>query len=345
MQNVYDITIFTIYGGGELQKELQEFNIEIKTLFKKPMLSYNKYTQKFMVIFFNLFMKEIYIYNMKNIYDVEIAFLEGPVTRLLSYNSNAKKIAWVHTDMKQYYMHTKNAKLKLQADKIIYNKYDEIVFVSKDTLSKFEEVFVENQKSKQVIYNYIDSKRIIKKSKESIVLEIEENIPSLVTVARLTASKGLSRFLDIHKKLLDASIIHRVYIIGDGEEKSNLNQKIAEMGMEKSFILLGKKENPYPYILKGNYFCLFSEFEGYGIVLDEAKVLSKPILITDTGAREAAENYAKATIFANDEEAIYKGLSDILKGKINKKNKGQKTEDFNITNTRKIYSIIELIDN
>ena len=57
--------------------------------------------------------------------------------------------------------------------------------------------------------------------------------------------------------------------------------------MEQTFTLLGKKENPYPYMKQADYFCLFSEYEGYGMVLEEAKILQKPILITNTAAKEA----------------------------------------------------------
>ena len=54
-----------------------------------------------------------------------------------------------------------------------------------------------------------------------------------------------------------------IYIIGEGEERKNLEEKIKEYGIKKSFILLGKRENPYPYILKAKYFGLFSYAEGY----------------------------------------------------------------------------------
>lgn len=39
-----------------------------------------------------------------------------------------------------------------------------------------------------------------------------------------------------------------------------------------------------------------------GLVLDEAKILNKTILLTNTAAREAAEGYDKAYIFENSEE-------------------------------------------
>ena len=46
--------------------------------------------------------------------------------------------------------------------------------------------------------------------------------------------------------------------------------------------------------------------------LEEAKILDKYILITDTAARETVENYNKSKIFENTEKGIYEGLKNIL---------------------------------
>ena len=106
-------------------------------------------------------------------------------------------------------------------------------------------------------------KRIERKSRELEPYGIEPNIPSIVVVARLTKAKGLDRLIEVHRRLIKDRIIHNIYIIGDGEERKNLEEKIKEYGLKKSFILLGKRENPYPYILKAKYFGLFSYAEGY----------------------------------------------------------------------------------
>ena len=80
-------------------------------------------------------------------------------------------------------------------------------------------------------------------------------------------------------------------------------------------MLLGKKENPYPYIKNATYFCLLSKFEGYGMVIEEAKILNKPIIITDTAAREALANYKNSEILDNTEEGIYDGLKKAIENK------------------------------
>ena len=271
LQNVYDITVFTIYGNGEFEKELKGTNVKLKTIFKKQREEYGYIARKIVTTIYRCFYNIIYELHIKNIYDIEVAFLEGPITRLFANSSNANKIAWVHTNMSLYYETTKYSKRKKKIDEKIYQRYNTIVFVSKDSREDFIKAFPNNNIRKKVIYNFIDQKRIERKSREIEPYEIEPNIPSIVVVARLTKAKALDRLIEVHKRLIKDRIMHNIYIIGDGDERKNLEEKIKEYGIKKSFILLGKKENPYPYILKAKYFGLFSYAEGYRFSIRRSK--------------------------------------------------------------------------
>ena len=263
LQSVYDITVFTIYGNGEFEKELKGTNVKLKTIFKKQREEYGYIARKIVTTIYRCFYNIIYELHIKNIYDIEVAFLEGPITRLFANSSNANKIAWVHTNMSLYYETTRYSNQKKKIDEKIYNKYNNIIFVSRDSKENFIKMFPNNKIRKRVIYNFIDQKRIERKSRELEPYGIEPNIPSIVVVARLTKAKGLDRLIEVHRRLIKDRIIHNIYIIGEGEERKNLEEKIKEYGIKKSFILLGKRENPYPYILKSKYFGLFSYAEGY----------------------------------------------------------------------------------
>ena len=263
LQSVYDITVFTIYGNGEFEKELKGTNVKLKTIFKNQRENYGVIAKKVITLIYRMFSNIIYELHVKNIYDIEVAFLEGPITRLFANTSNANKIAWVHTNMSLYYETTRYSNQKKKIDEKIYNKYNDIIFVSKDSKDNFIKTFPNNKIRKRVIYNFVDQRRIERKSRELEPYGIEPNIPSIVVVARLTKAKGLDRLIEVHRRLIKDRIIHNIYIIGDGEERKTLEEKIKEYGLKKSFILLGKRENPYPYILKVKYFGLFSYAEGY----------------------------------------------------------------------------------
>lgn len=307
----YEVTIWTLYGKGELEKQLNK-NVKFKSYMNSSYNEISKVRKIIMTLKILLLKKNIYKKSIKGNYDVEIAFLEGPITRLLSIkNENTKKIAWVHNDISKVFGSGIKSILKKKIDKKVYSKYEKIVFVSKDNLEEFEKTYPNIKNEKQVIYNYLDSKSIIEKAEEEID-GFCENTTNFVTVARLVEQKGIDRLIKVHIKLIKEGLKHNFYIIGDGPEKQKLQKIIKENNVDKTFKLCGRKENPYPYIKQADYFCLFSHFEGYGMVLDEAKILNKKILITDTAAREAVENYPNAKIVTNNEQGIYEILEKIL---------------------------------
>ena len=155
----YSVTIFTIYDGGELKKELNK-NIKIIALYRKPYKELTKIEKLKASLKLILYKKKIYEAIMKRGFDAEIAFLEGPVTRLFATNINRKtssesaknkqelenngtlrlsdikktntKIAWIHNDISKVYGNGLKAKIKNFVDGIAYKKYDKLVFVSEE---------------------------------------------------------------------------------------------------------------------------------------------------------------------------------------------------------------------
>lgn len=342
----YDITIFTIYAKGELEKELDS-RIKVKKLYNNSYLELNNLQKKIIPLKILFLKKYIYKKHIKKNYDVEIAFLEGPITRLFSVkNKNVKKIAWIHNDITKVFGRGIKAKVKKFLDKKTYSKYNLLVFVSRDNLKKFNKQYKDIRNKylepikKEVIYNYINKEKIIKKAKEKPEIEFENNSINFVTVARLVEQKGIDRLIKIHKKLIESGLKHHFYIIGDGPEKEKLQKLINEYKIVDTFFLLGKKENPYPYIKNADYFCLLSRFEGYGMVLEEAKILNKEIIITDTAAREAVRKYKNSMILENTEFGIFNGLEKVIK---EGRKESEKTEgDYD--NSDILEKIIEILD-
>ena len=300
LSDTFDITIFTIYGKGELEKSLNN-RIKIKRIFDKPYKELTKVEKISIPLKILCFQKQYYKKYIQGGYDIEIAFLEGPITRLFSTkNRNTKKIAWIHNDISKVYGNDLKAKLKLTIDKRIYNKYEKLIFVSKDNKEVFDIRYPNMKPTEEVIYNYIDSQKVIEKAKEKIDFSFDNKQMNFLTVARLVEQKGIDRLIRIHKELIANHFNNKFYIIGDGPEREKLEKLIKDEHLQETFFLLGAKENPYPYIKQANMFCLLSKFEGYGMVLEEAKILNKPIIITNTAAREAVENYKKAVIVENE---------------------------------------------
>ena len=339
----YDITIFTIYDGGELRKELNP-KIRKVALYRKQYKDLSKIEKIKASLRLIIYKKKIYEAIMKKGYETEIAFLEGPITRLFSVKSNRNKIAWIHNDISKVYGNNLKAKLKKLVDGQVYKKYDKLVFVSEENKIDFNKQYKWIDEEKEVlIRNYIDYRKVINKAGEKVDLPFDNKNINLLTVCRLVEQKALDRFIKVQKQLEEEGIHTKIYIIGEGPLRYNLQKQIDSLNLTESFILLGKKENPYPYIKNCDYFCLLSYYEGYGMVLEEAKILGKPIILTDTAARECAKGYSKAIILENTEEGILKGLKKELKSdsikyleNIQNEEGNQKNEEIIIRKIREI---------
>lgn len=312
----YEISILMLYPGGEFEK-LVSPNVKLVHLYNKAYEEMSKW-EKIRISLSLLFFKNyIYRTKVKKENAVEIAFLEGPITRLFSSpNKKTKKIAWIHNDIEKVFGKDRKSKIKKIYDKHIYDQFEKLIFVSQDNKEKFQKVYPNILKEKlDVIYNYIDAQNVRKKAKEEKENLFKENIFSFVSVARLVEQKAIDRFVNIHAKLIQEGLMHMVYIIGEGPQRKELEKQIQQLGVEDTFLLLGKKENPYPYIQQANIFCLLSYYEGYGMVLEEAKILGKDIIITNTAAREALQGYSSSTIVENTQEGIYEGLKKMVQQK------------------------------
>lgn len=338
LSETHDITIFTIYSGGALEKQLNK-NVKLISMYDKPFNEFSKLEK--MEISLRLMFKD----KAPEGYDVLVAFLEGPITRLFA-KSNCKKIAWVHNDISKVFGKGFKANLKKSKDGKVYKKYDKLVFVSQENLDDFENTYGKDF-NVEIIRNYLDYISVIAKAEELVVLPYDRNDVNLVTVCRLSNQKALDRYIKAHAKLERRGIHSKVYIVGDGPERENLEKLIKENKVQKSFILVGEKENPYPYIKNADYFCLLSYYEGYGMVVEEAKILNKNIIITDTAAKEGVQGYDKAIVLENTEDGIYKGLKEILTGEDLKEIEKQEIDEEAVENANKKYyqDILEKVEN
>ena len=237
------------------------------------------------------------------------------------------------------------AKLKRVLDRNIYEKYDTLVFVSIDNLDKFNKIYDDmDLPHETVIYNYINSNRILElanKDKDAKELFKESEL-NIVQVSRLVEQKGIDRLIKVHAKLIKEGYKHHIFIVGDGPLREQLEKQIKECDVEKTFTLLGAKNNPYEYMKNADAVCLFSRFEGYPMVIEEAKILRKPILTTNTSSREVLVNYPGYNVIVNNnEEGIENAIKNFNKDKVNL---NEKNNNYSYANKKVIDKIIKTIE-
>lgn len=320
LANNYQITILTLYGNGELEKELKK-HVKVISLFPKSYQEYSFVQRKMisLLLMTPFFKRSVYKKYIKKQYDKIISFLEGPMTHLFALTKECP-IAWIHTDMKIHETSGIKGKLKIKRNQKDYQKYQTLVFVNELNLNAFSEIYKTNNQ-KMVIQNYVDVDRIQRLADEKIPEKIKKDVPIFVTVARLVYAKRIDRLIEAHAKLIKDGYFHKCYVIGDGVEKEQLSHLIQNYHVEDSFFLLGRKENPYPYMKLADYFLLPSLYEGSPIVLYEAMLLGKSILITDNDSKEVIKDYSNKMICENSLEGIIEGMKKVMEEGISIKEK------------------------
>ena len=346
----YDITIFTIYANGVLENELDK-KIHLKSLYNFSYSSLKGIKKKIIPLKVLIGKRKIFRENIDNDnYKAQIAFLEGAITRIFSVKSKSKnetkKIAWIHNDISKVFGRGPKSKIKRIIDRNTYEKYNTLVFVSIDNLDKFNRVYDDMLLPHEtVVNNYINSSRILDLSTKEINDQdtelFKDKTLKIVQVSRLVEQKAIDRLIKVHSKLIKEGVKHNIYIIGDGPLKEKLERQIKENNVQDTFKLLGARENPYPYMKKADVVSLFSKFEGYPMVIEEAKVLNKYILATNTSTREALINYSKKSqIVENSEEGIEKAIKFAVK---NKKQISKLEDNYIYDNEKLIDKIIKII--
>ena len=147
------------------------------------------------------------------------------------------------------------------------------------------------------------------------------------------------------KLLIDNGLNVQWMVIGEGDERNNLEKLIIENKLENYFKLVGAKENPYKYIQASDIYVQASRFEGKSIAIDEAKILAKPIVVTnfDT-AKDQIENMINGLIVDMNENSIYEGIKKLIEDSelMNKFNNNLINENLGTENEiQKVYELIE----
>lgn len=232
------------------------------------------------LIYHHFSAKLFYALFVKGNYDTEVAFIEGYATRIVSGSNNkrSKKIAWVHTDLKNNHW-TTIAYRSCQEEQESYQQFDEVTSVSLDVKTSFDLLF--SHPNSTVTYNPIDENKIKLLADKSInpICWLEQGL-IMVTMGRLVPQKGYDRLLPIIKRLKDEGFRFSLNILGEGTDREKLEQYIKQHHLETCVRLSGFHTNPYPYLAKADLFVCSSRAEGYSTVITEALILGLPIITT-----------------------------------------------------------------
>ena len=245
-------------------------------------------------------------------YDLAISYMT-PHNIVLDKVRAKQKWGWIHTD---YDTITLDTAIELP----VWSRLDHIVSISDQVTESFLKRFPSLSDKIIRIDNFIDTDLIHKAAMATDSLDPrfkpeEEGIITLLTMARFSYPKNIDGAVRICARLIhEHGLPVKWYILGDGGDRASVEAQIKSSGMEESFILLGNKSNPYPYIAKCAVYLQPSRYEGKSIAVQEAQVLGKPVIITRYAtAQSQIEDGIDGFIVPLDEEGVADGIAGLLK--------------------------------
>lgn len=292
-------------------------------------------------------------------YDLAISYMT-PHDFWLKRVRAKRRICWIHTD---YTKIDVNVNLELP----IWGAYDRIVSISPDVsrtfLHKFPSLKDKILEMENIIPKALIEGKVKHSSDFSSEFKAEEDTTILVSVGRICDAKNydnipymaveLENLFDEKRRTKNegslspqpSKINHfHWYIVGPGDH-SAIDALSEQLGVSDVVTFLGPSSNPYPYIKACDIYVHPSRYEGKSIVVREAQILCKPVIITNyPTAKSQINDGVDGIICELDNHKIAEAIYDLALDK----NKQQslidylQTHDFaGLCEVEKIYNLID----
>lgn len=213
-------------------------------------------------------------------YDVAISYIDGLNYYVIDHVKARKKILWCHNDYNKLdYVPS--------YDRLYYEKADVVCTISETCRQALVENFPQFSNKFKVIENISSVRWINEQSANLNEMEnagdgfINDTRFRIVSIGRLTEQKGFENAVNAARVLKDDKIDFCWYVLGEGPLRKSLEEHADNIGVSDRIKFIGIRSNPYPYIRLADVFAMPSLFEGKSIALDEAKILCRPIIVTD----------------------------------------------------------------
>lgn len=305
--NKFDVTVMTIFDEG-INKQFLNDKIRYLTCFSK-MIPGNSHLMKMFSP------KQLHRYFIKEHYDIEIAYLEGPCARIISGCpcEDTKLVSWIHTEHQEKGKITVPFRSYNEAQQC-YNRFDKIVCVSETVENDFSSLVKLNVPT-CVLYNTNEYNEIIIKSKEKIEKDLfDASAFNMIGVGKLLENKGFDRVLGIVQQLKNEGFNLHYYILGTGPEEAKLKKYVKDHDLTRQVNFLGYQTNPYKYMARSDLFVCSSYREGFSTATTEALIVGTAVCTTNvSGMKEMlGENNEYGIITENTNTALLNGIRKLI---------------------------------
>ena len=302
----FDISVTALFGGGVNEQFLKP-DIHYRAVFPKEVPGNSKLMKL-------LTPEQLHRLCVKERYDIEVSYLEGPSARVISgcRDANTKLVSWIHVEQHTMDKLAKSFRSEKEA-RACYDRFDRTVCVSQYVHDDFCKI-LGFEKPCGVLYNTVESNRILALASEAAPELADDGKIRLVAVGTLKESKGCDRLLRIIKRLNNSGYPVRLHILGIGPQQQALEKYVSDNALERSVTFLGYQTNPYQYVAKCDLFVCASHAEGFSTAATEALIVGTPVCTVEvSGMKEMlGENNEWGLVTANEDEALYRGIKGLL---------------------------------
>lgn len=342
----------------DIPKEIPYYFLKSQKLIEKTNYYKSKRKNILYKLMYNIYMNIETHIKSKNI--KKLIKKLGKIDVFIDYDAGATKyIENIEADKKVVWIHNSIPNLKKSESKIKrfgkrLEKYNKIVAICDEMKEELTDIYPNLKERIIRIYNPFNFSRVLNlKDDLSELNEKDRNLLKedyCIAISRLdTVQKDYKTLLKAFQILKSKGIDKKLYIVGDGPSKEEIENMIKEYDIIEEVKLLGRFKNPYIWLNNADFFIHSSKYEGFGLVLIEAAILDKLVISSNcpVGPTEILENGKSGILFnVGDSEELAEKIEKVLNDK-NLRNKyilsmKERREDFKKENVLKGYE--KLID-
>jgi len=308
-KNIYEVAIINSCGEwDEYKKEIKENNIELLDLGFKyfKYLPYNGVIQSrlsYVIIFLLSLFPLLYLIK-KNKPDFVIAHLITSLPLFLNkfFNKDFKCILRISGYPKLHFVRN-------YFWKVFTKRIYKITCPTQELLEKLIIKGFDKTKLTFLPDAIVDIKKLSNSKKKQINKKSTKKY--ILTVGRLTKQKNYKYLINEISNFFKINHTYDLYIVGEGEEKKNLQKQIESLNMSDRIFLLGYSNNTYTYMKNASLFILTSLWEEVGFVIVEAAINNLFVVSSDcpNGPKEFLNNGKAGILFKTN-------IKDELKNKL-----------------------------
>lgn len=271
-------------------------------------------------------------------YDLAVSFLTPHYFTAEKVRAK-QKIAWIHTDYSK-------VQVDVRSELSMWSAYDHIMSISESVTDSFLSVFPSLADKIVLMENILPTVLVRAQAEEFDAMEMDHDGLKLLSIGRFCTAKNFDNVPDICARLLAHGLNVKWYLIGFGGDEALIRRKIAESHMENHVIILGKKENPYPYIRSCDLYVQPSRYEGKAVTVREAQMLGKPVVITNyTTSASQLEDGVDGVVVPLDNDGCAAGIAALLRDpeRMHRLAEACKSRDYsNSAEVEKLYQLMEM---